>query len=99
MSKFEEHLREDRRLAILRILEDANGSANESVIEMSLTYIGHRNVTREMLRQDLRFLIDHGLVTDEWYGPVWVMTLTRRGVDVAKGREVVSGIKKPSIGI
>ena len=98
MSSFEEHLAEDRRLVILRTLRETHGSANDSVLHSAVSFMGHR-ISREQVRDDMRFLLNHGLITDEWVGPVWVAKLTRRGSEVAQGTLHIQGIKRPSIGI
>lgn len=100
MTPFQQHLAEDRRLCILRMLEEGGGAANDSVLYHGLEQLGHRNHTRDMVREDIRFLKDNGLVVDEWLGNnIVVAKITRRGVDVAKGRTQVDGVKKPSIGV
>lgn len=96
---YAEHLKEDRRLCILRLLKDTDGTANDSVIHSGLELLGHRRHTREETREDIRFLIANGLIADEWYGKVQVCNLTVRGVDVALGKIKVEGVKKPSIGV
>lgn len=98
MNEYEEHLAEDRRLVILRLLNEVSGhQANESVLETSLAALGHV-VSRKKVRNDIRYLIDHGCVTDSWFGgKVQVVKLSRRGQDVATGKDFVEGIKKPSI--
>ena len=92
------HMEEDRRLCILRLLKDSNGSANESVLHTALEALGHVRQPRKQIRKDIRFLIDNGLVGDEWAGSVLVASITKRGMDVAEGRIVIEGIKMPSIG-
>lgn len=92
-------LAEDRRLCILRLLKESHGSANESVLHSGLEQLGHARLSREIVRDDIRFLIDGGLVTDEWFATVQVCTITRRGVEAAEGRLKVEGVKTPSIGV
>lgn len=96
---YQQHLAEDRRLCILRLLHESGGSANESVLQAGLEQLGHRGQPRETIREDIRFLLDAGLLVVEWFGSVQVCTISRRGVDVAEGRIKVEGIKKPSIGV
>lgn len=98
MNDFKKFLSEDRRLCILRILKDAEGSANDSIIHMALEALGHRNMTRAMIHADIDFLIKRGLVADEWMDHIQIVSLKTRGVDVALGRVEVAGIKKPAIG-
>lgn len=97
---YAELLAEDRRLAMLRLLVESDGSANESVLQSGLELLGHHaGLTREAVRKDLEFLNDRGLVRLEWFGDkVAVAHIKRRGVEVAEGRERVAGVKRPSIG-
>lgn len=98
MSAFDEHLAEDRRLCVLKLLKEAGGSANDSVLHAALEQLGHVRLPRETIRTDLRVLIDNGLLTDDFYGKVQVVTLTRRGLEAAEGRIKVEGVKRPSLG-
>lgn len=99
MTNFKEHLTEDRRLCILRLLKETGGTANDGVLHSALELLGHVRQPRSQIRDDIRFLIDNGLATDEFLGPVQVVTITRRGVEASEGRIDVPGLKKPSIGI
>ena len=87
-------LEEDRRLVILRSLVDVGGEANESILNDCLDAYGHR-VSRDQVRAQLAWLQEQGVVTIEMVGTYMVATLTGRGQDVAEGRCVVPGIKKP----
>lgn len=97
MTPYEKFLTEDRRLCILRLLTESNNSANDRVLMLGLESLGYRHFPRETIREDIRFLIDHGLVSDEWFNDVLVCTITRRGVEVAQGKIQVPGISKPSL--
>ncbi len=101
MSEFQEFVIQDRRLVILRLLEQCGGEANESVLNDGCHALGHaRGVTRDVTREDLAWLKECGLVVTEWYGEkIVVAKITRRGVDVARGDVVVKGVKRPSIGV
>ena len=99
MSKYLEVLKTDRRLCILRLLTEINGSANESVLKTGLEALGHVRLSRDDIRDDLKFLIDKGCLIDQWYDSVQVVTITRRGVETAEGIIVIEGIKQPSIGV
>ena len=99
MTPFQQHLAEDRRLCILRMLEEGGGMANDSVLYHGLEQLGHRTHTRDTVRDDIRFLKDAGLVVDEWLGTILIAKITKRGVDVATGRIQVEGVKKPSLGV
>lgn len=97
---FKQYLTEDRRLAILRLLTETGGVLNESVLRSGLENIGHvAGLTCEVVRADLKFLEERGLLRQEWYGDKLVVAyISKRGVDVSKGRAVVAGVKKPSVG-
>lgn len=100
MQPYTDFVAEDRRLGILRFLaEDADYSLNDSVLQTALDHIGH-GVSRDVLRTDLAWLAEQGLVTVEAVmgGKVAVATLTARGADVAGGRAVVPGVKRPTPG-
>ena len=99
MKKFTEHLAEDRRLRILELLHESGGQANEDVILTALSNIGHPRLTRQSVRDDLRFLIDRGALVEEWLDDLMIVKVTRRGVDIVKGHLEVAGIKPPSIGV
>ena len=85
----------DRRLVILRLLHESGGyTANEYLIQAALDGFGH-SVGRDLLRTELAWLAEQGLVTVQEVGGVQVATLTSRGDDVAEGRAVVPGVKRP----
>jgi hypothetical protein len=97
----EQTLAEHRRLSILLLLNEAGGTANESVLQSSLEQLGlGAGLTREKVRSDLRFLEDAGAVKLEWVmAKLGVATITRHGVEVSQGRNFIEGVKRPSIGI
>lgn len=85
----------DIRLVILRALEeDAGYDLNESVLHSVLTALGH-TVSRDRVRVELAWLAEQGLVTLTDVVGVQVALLTERGADVATGRAVVPGVKRP----
>ncbi|RJF94816.1 ArsR family transcriptional regulator [Oleomonas cavernae] len=92
-----------RRLALLRVLAENEGSANESVIKVALAALGFRGrlATDDAVRSDLDMLKEAGLIVDEWYqGRVRIATLTKRGVSfLARQVDPVSGIEYPSMGV
>lgn len=96
---FATELAADRRLCILRVLVDVGGSANDSVLQTALDRLGHRRLSRDTIRADLKFLAEHGCIQEEWLGPILVGTVTKRGVEVAEGRLQIDGIKKPAPGV
>lgn len=95
---YEQFLAEDRRLAVLRLLAEADGyDLNESILSDLLGRLGHQ-VSRDRLRTELAWLAEQGLVELEEYVGVKVARLTLRGADVAVGRTRVPGVKRPSPG-
>ena len=92
---FEQFEQEDRRLVILRLLaEDADYRVNSSILQQGIDLYGH-SVSRDRLHTDLNWLAEQDLVTLEKIDSVMVVTLSQRGLDVANGRAVVPGVKRP----
>lgn len=95
---FANFLREDQRLVILRILNELPGyTSNSSVIYEALTRYGH-NPSRDQVKVELRWLEEQGLVTVDDIQTVLVVRLAERGADVAAGRAIVPGVKRPGAG-
>lgn len=93
---FQNLLTEDRRLVVLRFLaEDPGYRLNTSLLQSALDRFGH-SVSRDQIATDAAWLREQGLVTIEDLGPVQVLALTSRGLDVATGRAVTPGVKRPS---
>lgn len=97
MKSYLEHLREERRLVILRLLQELAGyTANSSIIASGLTHLGVP-ASRDQVHTELDWLAEQGLITQEDLGiGVRTATLTARGGDVAQGLAIVSGVKRPS---
>lgn len=96
---FDELLRENRRLTILRLLMKAPGyEANHIVMQTALEGIG-LPASEEQVIADLRWLEGLGLLRLEKVEGesmcVWIAALTNPGADVARGRVVVPGIRRP----
>lgn len=93
---FAELLAADQRLVILRMLaEQISYKANSSVLTMRMDQLGHA-ISRDVVRTHLAWLAEQALVNiDEPVAGVVVATLTERGMDVAKGRAMVPGVKRP----
>ena len=92
---FSDFLRADVRLVLLRTLAEMPAyRSNSSVLASMLERYGHA-VTRAQVRTELSWLAEQGLVRLEDVGGVAVVTLAERGEDVATGRAVVPGIKRP----
>jgi len=95
MSKFSDFLREDQRLVILRLLAEQPGyRANSSVLRAALESYGH-SMSRDQVKTELRWLEEQGLLDVENLDVVLVATLRERGQDVATGRAVAPGVKRP----
>lgn len=95
MTKFAHFLAEDRRLVILRVLADLPAyRANSYVLNTLLTQWGH-STSSDQVKTDLRWLEEQGLLAIEAAESVLIATLTERGADVAAGRAIVPGVKRP----
>lgn len=92
---YERILTEDRRLHILRLLDQSAGySANAYLLGSALEGMGHA-VSQDRLTADLDWLAEQDLVRVDDVGSVVVATLTARGGDAAAGRTRVRGVKRP----
>lgn len=92
---FTAHVSEDRRLVILRLLAElANYTGNSAILRMALQNFGHE-VSRDLVKTELRWLEEQGLLTIEAADSVLVAKLTERGQDVAAGISTTPGVKRP----
>lgn len=97
-NSYHELVAADRRLVILRLLaEDPDYRINSSILQQGLDVFGH-NVSRDKLHTELGWLAEQELIQCEQVTSVLVVTLTRRGLDVAQGRAMVPGVKRPGPG-
>lgn len=88
-------LQQDRRLSLLLSLNAmTNYEANESMLNICLEQYAH-HVSRDLLRNELAWLEEQGLISVREVGDYKVAKLTGRGADVATGRAEVPGVKKP----
>lgn len=92
-------VREDRRLVILRLLNEATGKqSNSSVLHAGLMHL-KIICERHELVDDLRFLQTHGLVDLEQLGDVnpdlYGVHLRGRGEDVIAGHVIIEGVSRP----
>ena len=97
MSSTANVITKNRRLAILRFLEeDTDYSHNTSVLQSALVQIGH-GVSRDVIESDSAWLDEQGLATiDRVEGlPVTVLRITARGLDIARGLAVHPGVDRP----
>lgn len=98
MSKktFADRLKEDRRLVLLRLLNEQQGKqTNSSVLHAGLQFV-HIVAERHEVIDDLRFLQMHQLVELEQLGSVnpdlYGVKLRSRGIDLVNGLVEVDGI-------
>ena len=92
---YENHLSQDRRLVILRMLADSMGyQANAYTIEAVLSDMGH-TVSGDQVQTELAWLAEQGLLTMSKVAGVTIAKITQRGADVARGKTVVPGVKRP----
>jgi len=95
---FEDFEAEHIRLTILRLLHrQPSYAANDSVIYDALEMFGFK-VSRDRVRTELGWLEEQRLIQREDLGQLIVATATQRGVEVAQGRVLISGVKRPSAG-
>lgn len=92
---FAQHLRQDQRLVLLRILSELPSyRSNSSVLVGLMEKLGH-TMSRDQVKTELRWLAEQGLLSLDEAGAVLVATLNERGQDVAEGRARVDGIQRP----
>lgn len=95
---FADRVREDRRLVLLRLLSEQPGyRANSSNLHAGLYALAVPG-SRDDVTTDLHWLRDQGLLRleDVPEAPgLTVAEITGRGEDVAAGRAVVPGVRKP----
>lgn len=95
---YSEHMAEDRRLVILRLLEESNDyQANQFILHQALAPMGHA-VSHDTLEGDLEWLREQRLITLDQPGEVKIARLTNRGADVARGRANYPGVKRAEPG-
>ena len=88
-------LQEDRRLVLLHLLAQSPGhEANHYVLQAGLDQMGHK-ISRDLVKSELSWLEEVGLVKLENLDTLVVALLTSRGEDACTGRALVPGVKKP----
>lgn len=90
-------IREQARLVILRSLTECRGEANDSILQSCLDVYGLK-FSRDEVRTHIAWLEEQDLVTTAPVGGCVVVTISGRGEDVAEGRAIVPGVKKPRAG-
>lgn len=90
------HERESRRLSLLKALAGAAAyTLNESVITQALDRFGFA-VTRDLVRGEIAWLAEAGLLSVRTVEDYMIATLTERGSDVQDGRAEYPGVARPS---
>ena len=94
---FEDHLKEEMRLVLLRLLNEMPSyRGNSSTLHSGLDRWG-LSFSRDQVKTGLYWLKDQGCLTIEMDDPaVIVVKLTERGQDVIENRARIHGIKRPS---
>lgn len=96
MSQFQNTITEDRRLSLLLVLQSTPGySANAFLLRDAVDQIYGHSASVDQVKTDLAWLSEQGLITTRTSGDVVLGTLTTRGADVASGRAVQPGVKRP----
>ena len=93
---FADHLREDRRLVLLRLLNEQPGKqANSSVLHAGLQFV-HIVAERHEVIDDLHFLQTHQLVELRQLGSVgaglYGARLRSRGIGLVNGLVEIDGV-------
>jgi hypothetical protein len=95
MTNFAAFVAEDRRLVILRVLAEMPAyRSNSFLLHTLLAKWGHEPSV-DQVKGDLAWLQEQGLLAFQDVEGVYIATLTTRGADVAAGRAVVPGVKRP----
>lgn len=95
MNDFESLQQSDRRLLLLHLLSAApTYTGNAYLLHQALSTHGH-HPSIDSVKSDLAWLAEQGLVHLVVDPQITVATLTERGLDVAQGRAVVPGVKRP----
>ena len=96
MTDYEEHLKKDARLIILRELAlQTDGRLNENILVSVLDTFGHHR-SRDWLRTQLRALADLDAIKIHEAGSVMVAEITASGQDHVDRRSVIEGVAHPS---
>lgn len=95
MNSYAQLLEQDRRLQILQLLAESHGyKANQFILQSALDTFGH-TVSMDRVKADLAWLAEQGLIVIGELGDVQIPALTDRGLDVAQGRAIAPGVKRP----
>jgi hypothetical protein len=84
---------EAARITILRELSDS-GNTNDSILQKTLELYGI-TMSGDAVVTQLSWLQEQGLISLSGPEGCYVASITRRGMDVAKGFATVPGVSKP----
>src|ERR1035437_10201912 len=94
---YSEHITAHRRLTILSLLRAVYSyTMHELDLKRSLSSQGQA-VATDLLRADLQWLHEQGLVLAKQPDGVWFATLTAKGGDVEQGLSMVPGVARPEL--
>jgi len=86
---------EHHRISILQALNAMTGyQTNDSMLQCGCEAYGHK-MSNDQVRSHLFWLKEQGLVSIESHDRYLLATLTSRGQDVAEGRAMCPGVKRP----
>ena len=87
-----------RRIVILQGLDaDSDRTLSDEMLQRLLGTFGH-NVGLDRIREDLRWLERENLVSlGDGAESIVLARLTRRGQDIAAGRERAAGVERPRL--
>lgn len=86
---------EDRRLQILKLLEASTGyQVNAPLMQSALSSMGH-SIGMDQLETDISWLEGKGYLIYDTVSGVILARITQSGLDVATGRAIVPGVKRP----
>lgn len=92
---FGDMLQQDRRLCVLRFLhESPKYTASLPLIALVLERDGHF-VAQSAVLAEVAWLEGAGLVRSEMIDKLMLVTLTQTGAEVATGRMVMPGVRRP----
>ncbi len=94
--EYREFAQRDLRLVLLRCLAAQPGyRGNESILQSEARAFGLER-SRDVIRNELRWLAEVGVVRIEEVGSVIVAKLLRRGKEHVDGLTEIEGVNKPS---
>jgi hypothetical protein len=96
MTNYSDYAIKDLRLVLLRCLKAQPAfQANDSILQHEAKTFGlHRS--RDLIKNELRWLADMGAVKLKDLDAVLVATLLRRGLDHVEGLTTIEGVNPPS---